>query len=629
MTNGTEREGRAPAGFRRELGLWDTTVVVAGAILGVGIFVNPSNVARILPDPGWMLAAWFAGGGVALLGSFVYAELGARLPEVGGQYVYLARSWSPFVGYLYGVTLLFVINSGGMAAVASVLASYVDGSILPLGKIGRLALAGAVLIALAEINVRGVRPGKRVNNSLMALKLAGIAVLIGLALLRRPEAATRFAMPAAGGATLAAFFAALVPILFAYGGWQNCGSVAAEIRDPRRTLARANVLGVGLIVAVYVGLVVLDLWVLPPQEVAGSSALAADVARTLVGAPGARFVGVLIVLSCLGFLAVMTMTGPRLYYAMAADGLFWRRAARLHPRFSTPSFTIRMQAAVALILLLSPDLRPAPLLRRLRRLALLRPHRRGPVRPAPASGGLRGRLPRAGPPGHDGAVRRGRRGRRPRLRRLGAGAGRRRLRRDRRRGGELSDGEVAQEIAPGAAAVTHGVLLGGAHLAVGPALPLRAEDRIPAEAVAAARRQDQITDGLAAPDHGRGTVGPGQDADRPRGRVAQRQRRAGDPLGADRFEHPAHERSRKAAQRRELEPRLLHHQGAADAGESGVGLGREHLFQIERLDLGQVDGDRFQPGARQAPRLGELSGVAGDQQQAPLRAQLAAPGSTR
>jgi basic amino acid/polyamine antiporter, APA family len=353
MTNGTERESGAPAGFRRELGLWDATVVVAGAILGVGIFVNPSNVARILPDPGWMLAAWIAGGAVALLGGFVYAELGARLPEVGGQYVYLARSWSPFAGYLYGVTLLFVVNSGGMAAVASVLASYVDGSILPLGQIGRPALAGAVLIALAEINVRGVRPAKRVNNSLMALKLAGIAILIGLALLRRPEAATRFAVPAAGGATLAAFFAALVPILFAYGGWQNCGSVAAEIRDPRRTLARANVLGVGLIVAVYVGLVVLDLWVLSPRQVAGSDALAADVARTLVGAPGARFVGVLIVLSCLGFLAVMTMTGPRLYYAMAADGLFWRRAARLHPRFSTPSFTIRLQAAVALVLLLS------------------------------------------------------------------------------------------------------------------------------------------------------------------------------------------------------------------------------------------------------------------------------------
>ena len=190
MTNGAESEGRAPAGFRRELGLWDTTVVVAGAILGVGIFVNPSNVARILPDPGWMLAAWLAGGVVALLGSFVYAELGARLPEVGGQYVYLARSWSPFVGYLYGVTLLFVINSGGMAAVASVLASYVDGSILHLGGVGRPALAAAVLVVLAEVNVRGVRPGKRVNNGLMALKLGGIATLFALALVRRPEAAT-------------------------------------------------------------------------------------------------------------------------------------------------------------------------------------------------------------------------------------------------------------------------------------------------------------------------------------------------------------------------------------------------------------------------------------------------------
>ena len=343
----------APGGFRRELGLWDTTMVVAGAIIGVGIFVNPSNVARLLPEPGWMLAAWAAGGAIALAGGFLWAELGSRLPVVGGQYVYLARAWGPWAGFLYGFTLLFVINSGGIAAVASVLAAYVDGSFVALGAGGRLALAAAVIVLLAEINVRGVGPGKRVNNLLMALKLAGIGALVALAFARRPEAATELRLPSAGGASASAFFAALVPVLFAYGGWQNCGSVAAEIRDAGRTLARANVLGVTLVVGVYLGLSALYLRVLPAAEIAGSSALAADVARRLAGAPGAIFVGALIVVSCLGFLAVMTLTGPRLYYAMASDGLFWRRAARLHPRFGTPSFTIRLQAAVALALLLS------------------------------------------------------------------------------------------------------------------------------------------------------------------------------------------------------------------------------------------------------------------------------------
>ena len=345
--------GEAPGGFRRELGFWDATVVVAGAIIGVGIFVNPSNVARILPQPGWMLAAWMAGGAIALVGGFLYAELGSRLPVVGGQYVYLARGLHPFVGYLYGFAQLFVINSGAIAAVAMVLAGYVDGTFVSIGPRGRLALAAVVIVLLAEINVRGVRPGKRANNLLMALKLLGIAFLVGLALVRHPASATSFAAPSTGAVTLTAFFAALVPILFSYGGWQNCGSVAAEIRDPRRTLARANVAGVVLVVLVYVGLNVLYLRVLPPEKVAGSTALAADVARQLAGDAGARFVAALIVVSCLGFLAVITLTGPRLYYAMARDGVFLRRAGVLHPRYGTPSFTVRLQAVVSLVLLFS------------------------------------------------------------------------------------------------------------------------------------------------------------------------------------------------------------------------------------------------------------------------------------
>ena len=341
------------AGFRRELGLWDTTVVVAGAIIGIGIFVNPSNVARILPAPEWMLLVWLAGGALAMIGGFVYAELGSRLPLVGGQYVYLSRAWGPFAGFLYGFALLFVINTGGIAAVASALASYVDATFVELGSGGQLALAAAVIVVLAEINVRGVRPGKRTNNSLMVLKLGGIAAIGLLMLAKRPAAATVYHLPAASDVTLTAFFAALVPVLFAYGGWQNCGSLAAEIRDAGKTLARANILGVALVVVVYVGLNWVYLRVLPPAEVAASTALAADVARALAGELGARFVAALTVVSCLGFLAVITMTGPRLYYAMAEDGLFLRRAATLHPRFGTPSFTLRLQAAVALVLLFS------------------------------------------------------------------------------------------------------------------------------------------------------------------------------------------------------------------------------------------------------------------------------------
>ncbi|MEO8277495.1 MAG: amino acid permease [Thermoanaerobaculia bacterium] len=352
-SGGARPETATAGGFRRELGLWDTTVIVAGAIIGVGIFVNPSNVARILPAPEWMLLVWLAGGALAMIGGFVYAELGSRLPVVGGQYVYLARSWGPFAGFLYGFALLFVINTGGMAAVASALAGYVDSSFWHLGSAAKLALAAGVIVVLTEINVRGVRPGKRTNNGLMALKLGGIAAIALLVLVKRPPSATTYHLPTTASVTLTAFFAALVPVLFAYGGWQNCGSLAAEIRDAGKTLAKANILGVALVVTVYVGLNWIYLWVLSPADIAGSTALAADVARALAGDLGARFVSALTVVSCLGFLAVITMTGPRLYYAMARDGLFLRRAATLHPRFGTPSFTLRLQAAVALVLLFS------------------------------------------------------------------------------------------------------------------------------------------------------------------------------------------------------------------------------------------------------------------------------------
>lgn len=341
-------------GFRREMGLVDTSVVVAGAIIGVGIFANPSNVARILEAPWLILLAWGVGGLIALLGGFAYAELGSRLPHVGGQYTYLARSYHPIVGFLYGIALLFIINGGALAAVAIIFASYVDGSFVALGEWGIRAVAALVLIALAAINSFGIRAGTWTNNVLMAAKVGGILALIAFAIAGSGAPASAFAvseMPAGGAASVGLLFTALVPIMFAYGGWQNCGAVAAEIRNPARTLARANVIGVSMVVVLYLGLNVAYLWVLTPEEVGASTALASDAARVVAGEIGARLVASLILVSSLGFLAVITLTGPRLYYAMAKDGCFFARAATLHPRYRTPTFTLWLQTAVALVLL--------------------------------------------------------------------------------------------------------------------------------------------------------------------------------------------------------------------------------------------------------------------------------------
>jgi APA family basic amino acid/polyamine antiporter len=342
-----------PAGFRRELGLFDSIVVVAGGIVGVGIFANPSNVARVVDDPVLILLLWGLGGLIALIGGFVWAELASRYPLVGGQYAYLERAYPPVVGFLYGVALLFIINGGSLAAVSILFASYVDRSFVRLGPIGIRIAAAAALIVLTAVNASGVRAGKWTNNLLMGAKVLGILALIALAFARGASPASHFdpSPSLVGRGSLRLLLTALVPILFAYGGWQSCANIAGEIKDPARNLARANVLGVIVVVVLYLALNLAYLWVLTPAQVAASPALAADLALAVAGEAGARFVALLIVVSSLGFLAVVILTGARLYYAMAADGLLFDRVARLHPRHRTPVFALWLQAAVSLVLL--------------------------------------------------------------------------------------------------------------------------------------------------------------------------------------------------------------------------------------------------------------------------------------
>jgi basic amino acid/polyamine antiporter, APA family len=344
------------AGFRRELGLLDSIVVVAGGIVGVGIFANPSNVARIVGDPLLILLVWALGGAIALIGAFVWAELASRFPHVGGQYVYLERAYPPVAGFLYGVALLFIINGGSLAAVSILFASYVDRSFVALGPVGIRAAAAAALLTLTAVNAIGVRAGARTNNLLMAAKVLGMLALLALAFSRGATPASHFD-PAPGivfgRASIGVILTALVPILFAYGGWQSCANIAAEIKDPVRNLARATVLGVILVVALYLSLNLAYLWVLTPSQIAASPALAADMARAVAGETGARFVAALIVVSSLGFLSVVILTGARLYYAMAADGLLFSAVARLHPRYHTPVIALWFQAGVSIVLLMT------------------------------------------------------------------------------------------------------------------------------------------------------------------------------------------------------------------------------------------------------------------------------------
>jgi APA family basic amino acid/polyamine antiporter len=341
--------------FKRALGPFDATMVVVGGIIGAGIFINPYIVAQRLPSGGWILAAWVAGGLIALAGALAYAELGSLFPKAGGQYVYLREAYHPVVGFLYGWALLLLIECGAIAAVAITFAEY---ALRLTGRPGAPAvpLAIAAIVVVSAINYFGVKPGSRVLNVFVVLKVAALAVLIGAGFLLSPAGTVLAEAPAAPrptGPLFVLFGAALVPILFSYGGWQNANYVAEEIENPRRNLPRSLLAGTLLVAAVYVLVNVVYLRALGVEGLAATRTPASDAAGRLLGTGGDRFVAAAIAISTFGFLDLAVLAPTRVYYAMAADGLFFRGVARLHPRYRTPSLAIGLQAAWSIALALT------------------------------------------------------------------------------------------------------------------------------------------------------------------------------------------------------------------------------------------------------------------------------------
>jgi APA family basic amino acid/polyamine antiporter len=343
--------------FARRLGLFSATMVVVSGIVGGGIFINPYLVAQIVSTPFLIVAAWAAGGLVALAGAFVFAELSTVLPRVGGQYAFFREAFHPLVAFLHGWTLLLVIESGAVAAIATMLAEYLLG-LLGVGS-PRLVpfVAVAILLALSGYHALGIRPGSVLVNVVTAAKTAAIVALV-VAALALPRASgielQPLVPPGVSGLELVSlFFAALVPVMFAFGGWQNLNYVAEEVVDPLRNLPRAILLGVACVIVVYVSANVAYLHVLGAAPLAQTHTPAADVAAALWGVAGARALGVVVVVSTFGFLNLALMAPPRVYYAMAADGLFFARLARVSPRFQVPTAAILLQGVLASILALT------------------------------------------------------------------------------------------------------------------------------------------------------------------------------------------------------------------------------------------------------------------------------------
>ena len=342
-------------GLVRRLGSFDATMLVMGGIIGAGIFINPAEVARHVHTPQLIVGVWVLGGLIAMAGALVYAELADRRPDVGGQYAYLRDAYGPTPAFLYGWSLLLVIQSGGMAAVAITFARYVlDLAPLPLSE---GAIASAVLILLVAINCLGVRAGGTVQSGLMVLKILAIAALV-IASLAFASGHPELSSPAvrddtAAPSMISAVGAAMTPVMFAYGGWQTASFVAAEMRDPRRDLVRALLYGVAGVVILYTSVAFVCLYALGPTGLAQSPTPAADAMRLALGQRGATLIALGIAISALGFLSQGMLTAPRVYFAMAEDGLFFRKVAEVNSTTRVPVLAIMLQGAAAIAIALS------------------------------------------------------------------------------------------------------------------------------------------------------------------------------------------------------------------------------------------------------------------------------------
>jgi APA family basic amino acid/polyamine antiporter len=342
----------------RRLGLFDATMIVMGGIIGSGIFMNPAVVARQVNTPFLILGVWTLGGLIALAAAFIWAELAALRPEVGGQYAYLREAYHPLIAFLYGWGLLLVIQTGGMAAVAVTFARYfIELTHLPISD---WLVAVLALGSLTVINCLGVRAGGTLQSVLMVLKIFAILALIGCGLfLIVPQSAT-VASETTGLLDqpvsfdlLTAIGAAMVPVLFAYGGWQTASFVAGEIREPRKNLPRALVIGVAGVIILYLGVNFVCVQVLGVSGLAATTTPASDVMRLALGENGARAIAAGIAISTLGFLSQGMLTAPRVYFAMAEDGLFFRSVGRLHPKTHVPILAIVIQGLFAMVIALS------------------------------------------------------------------------------------------------------------------------------------------------------------------------------------------------------------------------------------------------------------------------------------
>jgi APA family basic amino acid/polyamine antiporter len=330
------------ADLPRKLNYFDGATLLVGSVIGSGIFVVPALIARRVPEPGLVIAIWIFSGLLVLCGALTLAELGAMLPEAGGLYVYMREAYGPFWAFLYGWTIMLVVVPGAMAALTTAFLLYLK-LFMPMSLWVEKSVGIGVLLGLAFVNARGAKLGAGVQNVFTVLKVAGLVLLVGLALVTLRGDSSHF-LPLApdhfSGSVLTAIGLSMISTLFAYDGWQFVSFMAGEVQDPQRNLPRSIILGVIIVIVIYVSANLAYIFVLGQPRIASSERVASDAMSAMIGPIGATLIALTILCSTFGALSANVLAGPRVFFAMGRDGVLFPQFAKIHPRYQTPANAI-------------------------------------------------------------------------------------------------------------------------------------------------------------------------------------------------------------------------------------------------------------------------------------------------
>jgi APA family basic amino acid/polyamine antiporter len=325
-------------------------MIAVGGTIGSGIFLTPALVAQQLPSPVWILLVWAIGGVITLCGALTFAELGGMMPNAGGMYVYLTEAYSPLVGFLFGWAYFLVVNTGGLAGVCIAFATYIGHFVsLPATGIQLVAIGGLVFVTI--LNVVGVKIGGIFADLFTILKIGGIGILVVVGIGWGAGITVDASAPAEGLST-STLAAAMVGVLWSYGGWQHASFAAGEAKTPTRSVPIAMVLGAAIVTTSYVLANVAYLFILSPEQLGASQRPASDAISMILGPAGGSITALAIFISTFGSAGIYTLTAPRIYFAMANDGLFFKKVSEVHPKFHTPAFAIILQTCWATALIL-------------------------------------------------------------------------------------------------------------------------------------------------------------------------------------------------------------------------------------------------------------------------------------